>query len=65
MASGILELGERQRVRLFMRTDRYERFVSCLVFIPRDRFNTHNRIKIGQLLSERSGPESLDWGRCG
>ena len=40
---GILELGERQRVRLFMRTDRYERFVSCLVFIPRDRFNTANR----------------------
>lgn len=62
MASGILELGERQRVRLFMRTDRYERFVSCLVFIPRDRFNTHNRKKIGQLLSEALGAESLDWG---
>ena len=27
IATGILELGERQRVRLFMRTDRYERFV--------------------------------------
>ena len=42
---GILELGERQRVRLFMRTDRYERFVSCLVFLPRDRFNTANRVQ--------------------
>lgn len=62
MTSGILELGERQRVRLFMRTDRYERFVSCLVFIPRDRFNTDNRIKIGRLLSEALGAESLDWG---
>ena len=28
IARGILELGERQRVRLFMRADRYERFVS-------------------------------------
>ena len=62
IAVGILELGERQRVRLFMRTDRYERFVSCLVFIPRDRFNTANRVKIGEILSEALGAESLDWG---
>ncbi|MBE2317863.1 NAD-glutamate dehydrogenase [Solirubrobacter sp. CPCC 204708] len=62
IAVGILELGERQRVRLFMRTDRYERFVSCLVFVPRDRFNTANRIKIGEILTEALGAESLDWG---
>ena len=62
IAVGILELGERQRVRLFMRTDRYERFVSCLVFIPRDRFNTANRVKIGEILTEALGAESLDWG---
>ena len=43
VARGILDLGERQRVRLFLRTDRYERFVSCLVYLPRDRFNTANR----------------------
>ena len=43
---GILDLGERQRVRLFMRRDRYERFVSCLVFLLRDRFNTANRVRI-------------------
>ena len=46
VARGILDLGERQRVRLFLRTDRYERFVSCLVYIPRDRFNTANRVRI-------------------
>src|SRR4051794_38824391 len=61
VASGILELGERQRVRLFMRTDRYERFVSCLVFVPRDRFNTANRLKIGTILQEALGAESVDW----
>src|SRR5262249_47482491 len=58
---GILELGERQRVRLFLRTDRYERFVSCLVFLPRDRFNTANRVKIADILQEALGAESVDW----
>ena len=65
IAVGILELGERQRVRLFMRTDRYERFVSCLVFIPRDRFNTANRIKIGEILSARRSARSRWTGACG
>ncbi len=31
---GILHLGERQRVRLFVRRDRFGRFLSCLVFVP-------------------------------
>ncbi|MDA0160554.1 NAD-glutamate dehydrogenase [Solirubrobacter ginsenosidimutans] len=61
VARGILELGERQRVRLFLRADRYERFVSCLVYIPRDRFNTANRLRIGELLREAHGAESVDW----
>src|SRR4051794_35358916 len=62
IVTGVLELGERQRVRLFMRTNRYERFVSCLVYLPRDRFNTANRIKIGELLREAAGAETVDWG---
>ncbi|WP_028062088.1 NAD-glutamate dehydrogenase [Solirubrobacter soli] len=62
VARGILDLGERQRVRLFLRTDRYERFVSCLVYLPRDRFNTANRLRIGEILSEALGAESIDWG---
>src|SRR4051794_5436629 len=61
IAVGILELGERQRVRLFMRTDRYERFVSCLVFLPRDRFNTANRTRIGEILAEALGAQTVDW----
>ncbi len=61
-ARAILELGERQRVKLFARTDRYERFVSCLVYLPRDRFNTANREKIGALLREAFGAETVDWG---
>src|SRR2546421_163420 len=40
IAMGILHLGERQRLRLFIRRDTFGRFLSCLVFVPRDRFNT-------------------------
>ena len=43
--SGILHLGERRRVRLFVRRDVFGRFFSCLVYLPRDRFNTENRRK--------------------
>jgi glutamate dehydrogenase len=42
-ALGILHLGERRRVRLFVRRDAFERFVSCLVYLPRERFSTENR----------------------
>jgi glutamate dehydrogenase len=37
---GIVNLYERRRVRLFPRRDPYGRFYSCLVFVPRDRYNT-------------------------
>ena len=61
IATGILDLGERQRVRLFVRHDRYERFVSCLVFLPRDRFHTQNRERVGEILREEFQGESVDW----
>lgn len=37
---GILQLQERQRIRLFVRKDAYSRYFSCLVFVPRDIFTT-------------------------
>ena len=50
IALGILHLGERQRVRLFVRRDAFGRFVSCLVYLPRERFNTTNRARIEEIL---------------
>ena len=61
VAIGILGLGERQRLRLFMWRDPLERFVECLVCIPRDRFNTENRERIGRILLDVLGGVSLDW----
>jgi glutamate dehydrogenase len=61
VAMGILGLGERQRVRLFVRRDPQDRFVECLVTIPRDRFNTENRERVGGILLEAFGGSHLDW----
>jgi len=48
----MLDLQERQRVRLFVRQDRFDRFYSCLVFVPRERFNSDLREKIGSALQQ-------------
>ncbi len=54
-AAGILDLEIRPRVRVFLRYDRFDRFVSALVYIPRDRFSTRVRERIGEFLSDCFG----------
>ncbi len=61
IAIGILHLGERQRVRLFLRRDAFGRFLSCLVYVPRDRFNTENRRRIERIIRQRTGAQSIDY----
>ncbi|HWA88482.1 MAG TPA: NAD-glutamate dehydrogenase [Rhizomicrobium sp.] len=51
-ALGILKLGERPKVRVFPRFDRFDRFVSALVFVPRDRYDTQAREKIHRILAD-------------
>ncbi|GGE06518.1 NAD-glutamate dehydrogenase [Aureimonas endophytica] len=52
-AGRILELGERPRVRVLPRIDKFDRFVSVLVFVPRERYDTRLAERIGFLLAER------------
>ena len=59
-AIGILNLQERQRTRLFVRRDRFGRFFSCLVFIPRDRFTSEIRDRIEQSLKRAFSGERFD-----
>jgi glutamate dehydrogenase len=49
-ALGIVALGERQRLRLFVWADPFERFVSCLVYVPREAYSTDLRIKFQRIL---------------
>jgi glutamate dehydrogenase len=51
-AMAILQLGERQRLRLLVRQDAYSRFVSCLIFVPRERYTTELRIRFQRILME-------------
>ncbi|TAN71510.1 MAG: NAD-glutamate dehydrogenase, partial [Magnetospirillum sp.] len=52
IAIGILHLQERRRVAVFVRKDEFERFVSCLVFVPRDRYDTPLRLAVTTILEE-------------
>lgn len=59
-ATGILELQQRATARLFVRRDRYGRFFTCLVYVPRDRFSTTVRERIETMLREVFHGESVD-----
>jgi glutamate dehydrogenase len=52
IARGILLLQERQRVALFTRKDLFERFVSCYVFVPRDRYTPEFKERAKAILEE-------------
>ena len=52
IATGILHMGGLPRIRLFLRFDRFDRFVSALLLAPRDHVNAKNRGEIHALLAE-------------
>ena len=54
-ALGVLNLQERQRVALFVRRDPFERFVSCLVYVPRERYDTALRRRFAAILEAALG----------
>ena len=60
-AIGILRLQERQRTRVFLRRDPFGRFTSVQVFVPRDRYNTELRTKIGDELSRALDGQSIEF----
>ncbi|MDX1481158.1 MAG: NAD-glutamate dehydrogenase [Woeseiaceae bacterium] len=58
--SGILNLQERHKVRLFVRRDTFRRFYSCIVYVPREKYTTAVRRKIEKILLESFGGTGLD-----
>ena len=58
--SGILGLQERVRSKLFLRRDRYGRYFSVLVYIPRERFNTDVRLRVEAMLKDKLHGEHVD-----
>ncbi len=52
MALGLLSLLDRPRPKLFARPDPFGRFVSVLVFVPRDAYTSRLREAVGQMLAQ-------------
>ena len=53
--TGVAHINERRMVRLFMRQDAYGKFVSCLVYVPRDMFSTRVRHAIQKVIANAIG----------
>jgi len=60
-ALSVMHMQERRQTRLFMRRDRYGRFVSCLVYLPRDRYTTTVRLRMADILKEEFGTDLVDY----
>ena len=57
----VAHLKERRQVRMFVRRDAYGRYLSCLVYLPRDRYTTAVRNRMQEILMRSLGGASIDY----
>jgi glutamate dehydrogenase len=55
ISMGVLHLFDRPRVRVFWRVDAFDRFVSALLYVPLDRFDSELQERAGKILAEAWG----------
>jgi len=60
VVTGIFGLQERPRVRLLLRRDAFRRFYSCLVFVPREKYNTVVRQRIERVVGDAFSAISME-----
>ncbi|MBO2448363.1 NAD-glutamate dehydrogenase [Actinomadura barringtoniae] len=61
IALGVLRLRERRQLKLFLRKDMYGRYMSCMVYLPRDRYTTKCRLRIQEILRSAFNGVSVDY----
>ncbi|HET6987132.1 MAG TPA: NAD-glutamate dehydrogenase [Kribbella sp.] len=61
IVQSVLHLQERRAVKLFVRRDVYNRYLSCLVYLPRDRYTTAVRLRMQQILKDAIGAETVTY----
>ena len=61
MAMAVVDLGSRRRTLLFLRADQLAHFVSCLVYLPRDRYTTAVRLEMQDILVRELGGDSIEY----
>jgi glutamate dehydrogenase len=59
-ARSVLQIAGRHVTRVFIHTDRYARFVSALVYLPRDRYNSQVRGEIEAIIKDAFNAFELD-----
>ncbi len=59
--TAVLAIGVRRQARLFLRDDHDGRFVSALVYLPRDRYNTRSRLEMQAILLRELGGGILEY----
>jgi len=59
--NGILDCHELRQLKVFLRSDAYDRFITVLVYVSRDNFNTELRLKMQQILLSELGGNSIDF----
>jgi glutamate dehydrogenase len=57
----VMHTRERRQLKLFVRGDVYGRYLSCLVYLPRDRYNTAVRERIAAILRTGLHGASIEW----
>ncbi|SCL39239.1 glutamate dehydrogenase [Micromonospora rhizosphaerae] len=60
-AVGVLRMAGRRQLRVFLRRDAYGRFISCLIYLPRDRFTTQNRLRMQDILLRELNGVGVDY----
>lgn len=50
LSLGILRLQAKQRIALFTHMDPMKQYMSCLLYVPRDRYNTRFRLQAARIL---------------
>jgi glutamate dehydrogenase len=60
-AAAVNRIQERRHTRLFLRKDPHGKFVSCLVYMPRDRYTTVKRQRIETILSRAVAAEESEF----
>ena len=61
IAEAVLHTRDRRQLRLFVRRDTYGRYLSCLIYLPRDRYTTAVRERIASILKTQLGGESVEY----
>ena len=61
IAESVMYAGQRRQLRAFLRRDVYGRYVSALVYLPRDRYNTGVRERFAEILREQLGGTEVEF----